>query len=110
MANNGREGVRSVVSFFDVYSLGLLAVSLSVFFIRYVKQNPPIMPYLVIACVCAVGNWLGNAGGGLAALALLVAASFLFLACVLHPYRSRLTDLVEGAKAKTASPKAAAAE
>ena len=85
-----------MVTFFDIYSLGLLAVSLSVFFIRYVRQNPPVMPYLIIACVCAVGNWLGDAGGGHAALALLIAASFLFLGCVLTPYRSRLSDMLHG--------------
>lgn len=83
-----------MISFFDVYSLGLLAVSLSVFFIRYVRQDPPVTPYLVIACVCAVGNWLGNAGGGHAALALLIAATFLFLGCVFTPYRSRLSEII----------------
>ena len=86
-----------MITFFDVYSLGLLTIALSVFFIRYVRQDPPILPYLVIACVCAVGNWLGNAGGGYAALALLVAASFLFLGCVLTPYKSRLTMMLAAA-------------
>lgn len=87
-----------MISFFDVFSLGLLIVSLSVFFIRYVKQDPPIMPYLLIACVCAVGNWLGEAGGGEAALMLLVAASFLFLALVLTPYRSKLEEMIRPKK------------
>lgn len=87
-----------MVSFFDVFSLGLLVASLSVFFIRYVKQDPPIMPYLLIACVCAVGNWLGDSGGGDAALMLLISASFLFLALVLTPYRSKLEDFVRGRK------------
>lgn len=87
-----------MISFFDIFSLGLLVVSLSVFFIRYVKQDPPITPYLLIACVCAVGNWLGNAGGGDAALMLLVAGSFLFLALVLTPYRSKLDEFVRPKK------------
>lgn len=83
-----------MISFFDIYSLSLLVVSLSVFFIRYVKQDPPIMPYLLIACVCAVGNWLGEAGAGDTALMLLIAASFLFLALVVTPYRSKVEDFV----------------
>ena len=97
-----------MVSFFDIFSLGLLVVSLSVFFIRYVKQNPPIMPYLVIACVCAVGNWLGNAGGGDAAMLLLIAASFLFVALVITPYRSKLEDMIRGKKDETAPSDAGA--
>jgi hypothetical protein len=75
-----------MISVFDVYSISLLVVSLLVFVVRYVRQDPPIMPYLVIACVCAVGNWLGDLGGGWAAMALLVAASFLFLSLLLAPY------------------------
>lgn len=50
----------SEITVFDVYSVALLLVSLTVFVIRYIRQDPPIMPYLVIACVCAVGNWMGN--------------------------------------------------
>lgn len=84
-----------MISFFDIYSLALLAASLSVFFLRYVRQNQPIVPYLVIACVCAVGNWLGNAGEGYSALSLLVAASFLFVGCVVAPYRSRLSQFLD---------------
>lgn len=78
-----------MVTFFDVYSLSLLVISLAVFFVRYVRQDPPIMPYLVIACVCAVGNWLGENGGDWAAIALLTAASFLFLSCLFSPARAQ---------------------
>ncbi len=77
-----------MITVFDVFSVSLLLISLSVFVVRYIRQDPPIMPYLVIACVCAVGNWLGDAGGGWAAMALLVAASFLFLGCLLSPWRA----------------------
>jgi energy-coupling factor transporter transmembrane protein EcfT len=79
-----------MISVFDVYSISLLLLSLVVFVVRYVRQDPPIMPYLVIACVCAVGNWLGDLGGGWAAMSLLVAASFLFLSLLLAPYGSKL--------------------
>lgn len=77
-----------MITVFDIYSLGLLVTSLILFVVRYVRQDPPIMPYLIIACVCAVGTWLGDMGGGWAAFSLLVAASFLFLSCVFAPERS----------------------
>jgi hypothetical protein len=83
-----------MITFFDVYSLGLLSVSLFLFVIRYLRADPPVIPYLVIACVCGVGNWLGEAGAGEAAFALLIAASFLFLACVISPYRSSLSEII----------------
>ncbi|MEQ8179438.1 MAG: hypothetical protein RIC52_11540 [Amphiplicatus sp.] len=87
-----------MVSFFDVYSLSLLAISLAVFFVRYVRQDPPIMPYLVIACVCAVGNWLGENGGDWAAIALLTAASFLFLSLLFRPSRAQWREADARAK------------
>ena len=75
-----------MISFFDIYSLALLSTSLVLFVIRYVQQEPPVFPYLVIALTCAVGNWLGNSPGGeYGAIALLTAASFLFLGCILYP-------------------------
>lgn len=77
-----------MISIFDVYSVGLLLVSLATFIVRYVRRDPPVMPYLVIACVCAVANWLGELGGGWAAIALLVAASFLYLSCLLYPEKA----------------------
>jgi hypothetical protein len=78
-----------MISVFDIYSVGLLVISLAVFIVRYIRQDPPIMPYLVIACVCAVGNWLGEMGGGWAAMSLLIAASFLFLSCLMMPQRTQ---------------------
>ncbi len=83
----------SEITVFDVYSVALLLVSLTVFVIRYIRQDPPIMPYLVIACVCAVGNWMGNFSDTWTkwgAMSLLVAASFLFLTCLLAPYHKAL--------------------
>ena len=74
-----------MITIFDIYSLTLLAVSLVLFVLRFVRQEPPIMPYLVIAMTCAVGNWLGNLGAEYGALSLLTAASFLFLGCLLYP-------------------------
>lgn len=95
-----------MVSIFDAYSVGLLVISLVLFVVRYIRQDPPILPYLVIACVCAVGNWLGGIGGGWAAMALLVAASFLFLACLLSPSREawRRRDMFGPRTQKPAEP------
>ena len=70
---------------FDIYALALLIVSMALFVRRYMTQNPPVYPYLIIAVTCLVANWLGEAGGGIFALALLVAASFSFLGCLLYP-------------------------
>lgn len=72
-------------SVFDIFSLALLIVSMALFIYRYVTQNPPVYPYLIIATTCLVANWLGEIGGGLFALSLLIAASFSFLGCLLYP-------------------------
>ena len=77
---------------FDVYSLALLLVSMGLFVKRYMTQDPPVYPYLIIACTCLVANWLGEAGGGVFALGLLVAASFSFLGCFLYPSWRSMTD------------------
>jgi hypothetical protein len=93
-----------LISIFDIYSVSLLVVSLIQFVVRYVRQEPPVMPYFVIACVCAVGNWLGEMGGGWAAWALLVAASFLFLSCVMLPHhREMQKNRAEKAETQSAS-------
>lgn len=90
-----------MISVFDVYSIGLLVVALTMFVIRYLREEPPVTPYLVIASTCAVGNFLGDNGGGGGALMLLVAASFLFLGCLLYP-RVRGTAESSAAAERTA--------
>jgi hypothetical protein len=85
-----------MVTFFDIYALTLLAVSLAIFILRYIREEPPVLPYLLIALTCATGNWLGDAGGGIAAFMLLIAASFLFLSCLLYPrFRPRKPKTAE---------------
>ncbi len=74
-----------MITIFDFYALALLIVSMTLFVRRYMTQNPPVYPYLIIAVTCLVANWLGEAGGGIFALSLLVAASFSFLGCLLYP-------------------------
>ena len=96
-----------MISIYDVYSLLLLAASMGLFCTRYFSQRPPVFPYFVIACTCLVANWLGDAGGGLFALTLLIAASFSFLGCLLYPSWRTMTSgeddtlsVNEGASAK----------
>lgn len=81
-----------MLTIFDIYSLALLVASMSLFLKRYITQNPPVYPYLIIACTCLVSNWLGEAGGGVFALTLLIAASFSFLGCLLYPSWRNMTD------------------
>ena len=91
---------------FDAYSLILLLLSMGLFVKRYLTQDPPVYPYLIIACTCLVANWLGDAGGGLFALTLLVAASFSFLGCFLYPSWRSMGDY-DGETAGAESKKAA---
>lgn len=72
---------------FDFLSVLLFLATVSLFFLRFRDENPPLAPYILISLVCAVGNWLGNHGGGPAAVALLVAASFLLLHLASEPFR-----------------------
>ncbi|GJL91726.1 XrtV sorting system accessory protein [Hyphococcus sp.] len=85
---------------FDLFSLALLLASMGLFVKRYMIQNPPVYPYLIIACTCLVANWLGEAGGGIFAMVLLVAASFSFLGCLLYPsWRTMTASETERTKA-----------
>ena len=74
-----------MITVFDIFSLLLLIASMSLFCHRYITSNPPVYPYLIIACTCLVANWLGDLGGGLYAMTMLIAASFSFLGCLLYP-------------------------
>ncbi len=81
-----------MISIFDVFALALLVASMTLFVTRYLTQNPPVYPYLIIALTCLVANWLGEAGGGVFALGLLIAASFSFLGCLLYPNWRNMGD------------------
>ena len=80
-----------VDAFIEIYSVSLLLVSLTVYVMRYLRAEPPVFPYLVIACTCAVGHELGRSGGGLGVAVLLFSATFLFMGCVFHPHIRRLS-------------------
>lgn len=71
---------------FDLLSVTLFIATAGLFFFRFRHENPPLAPYLLVSLVCAVGNWLGNHGGGAAAVALLIAGSFLTLHLASQPY------------------------
>ena len=71
---------------FDILSVFLFIATAGLFFLRFRHENPPLAPYLLVALVAAVGNWLGNNGGGLAAVALLIAGSFFTLHLASQPY------------------------
>lgn len=81
-----------MVSIIDLYSIALLLISLTMFVIRYLREEPPVMPYLIIACTCAVGNFLGEQGGGMGAFMLLIAATFLFMGSVFYPHLRKLSQ------------------
>ena len=85
-----------MITVFDIFSLALLIASMSLFVHRYMKQNPPVYPYLIIACTCLVANWLGESGGGIFALTLLIAASFSFLGCLLYPSWRNMGSPIKG--------------
>lgn len=72
---------------FDLLSVVLFIATAAMFFFRFRSENPPLAPYMLISLVCAVSNWLGNHGGGVAAVALLVAASFYLLHLASEPYQ-----------------------
>lgn len=70
---------------FDLYSLILLMGAVTLYAYRVKVSNALVYPYLIIALTCLVANWLGEAGGGIFALSLLIAASFSLLGCLLYP-------------------------
>lgn len=71
---------------FDLLSIKLFVAATLIFFYRLKRENSPLTPYMLIALVCAVSNWLGNHGFGIAAIALLVTASFYLLHLAGEPY------------------------
>lgn len=67
-------------------AVGLFIATAGIFFYRFRSENPPLAPYMLISLVCAVANWLGNNGGGVAAVLLLIAGSFYLLHIAGAPY------------------------
>lgn len=77
---------------FDLFSVLLFIATAGLFFLRFRHEDPPLAPYIVVSLVCAVGNWLGNNGGGVAAMALLIAGSFLTLHLASEAYREKADE------------------
>ena len=72
---------------FDLLAGLLFIATAGLYFLRFRHESPPLAPYVLVGLVCAVGNWLGNHGGGVAAVALLIAGAFLTLHLASEPYR-----------------------
>jgi hypothetical protein len=81
-----RQGEMAMV---DVYALTLLAISFTIFIKRFLREEPPIAPYLVIALTCAAATIIGQNGAERGAMVLLIAASFLFLACLTRQHGAK---------------------
>lgn len=71
---------------YDLMATALFIATAGIFFYRYRSENPPLAPYMLISLVCAVANWLGNNGGGVGAVLLLIAGSFYLLHIAGAPY------------------------
>jgi hypothetical protein len=78
---------------FDLMSVLLFIATAGLYLVRFRHEQPTLAPYLTVALVCAVGNWLGNNGGGWAAVGMLIAAAFLTLHVASQPYREDAEDL-----------------
>lgn len=76
-----------MATMFDFMSILLFIAAAGLFIVRSRHENPPLAPYLVIALVSIIGAWLGNNGGGPAAVTLMVASAFLALHLASEPFR-----------------------
>ncbi len=74
-------------SIFNILTTFLLVAGAGLYLIRLRHERPPFAPYALILLVGFVGNWLGNNGGGIAAVAFLIAGAFLALHLAGEPYR-----------------------
>ena len=71
---------------YDFLALLLFIATAGLYLVRRPYEDPPLRPYLVMALVGIVGNWLGNQGGGTAAFTLMVAGSFYALHIASQPF------------------------
>lgn len=71
---------------YDFMAVTLFIATAAMFFYRFRSEDPPLAPYMLIALVCAVSNWLGNNGGGIGAVLLLIAGSFYLMHLAGEPF------------------------
>ena len=71
---------------FNLFSAMLFAAAAGLFLLRIRHEKPPLAPYLILCHVSIAGAWLGNNGGGAAAVGLLIAGSFFALHLASLPY------------------------
>ena len=88
---------------FDFISAVTSVATVSLYALRLQHEQPPASTYILITLVAIVGAWLGNNGGGVAAVALLIAASFLLLHLASEPFREDAS--VDCDDANTSDPK-----
>ena len=74
------------MSMFDLLAMFLFGATAGLYLLRLRHERPTLAPYLVVFLVSIVGAWLGNNGAGPAAVALLIAGSFLTLHLAGQPY------------------------
>ncbi|WP_411816954.1 XrtV sorting system accessory protein [Hyphococcus sp. DH-69] len=77
---------------FQLFSVMLFIAAASLFINRMRHENPPLLPYLVIAWVCIVANWFDDNGSDLPAIVLLISGAFLVLHLASEPYREETDD------------------
>ena len=77
---------------FNLLAIFLFSATAGLFLLRARHERPTLTPYLVVCHISIVGGWLGNNGGGLAAVALLIAGSFLTLHIASQPYADLLEE------------------
>jgi len=71
---------------YDFMAILLFIATAAMFFYRFQNEDPPLAPYALVSLVCAVSNWLGNNGGGVGAILLLVAGAFYLLHLASEPF------------------------
>lgn len=76
-----------MTSAYDILAITILAAAAGLPLLRLRHERPAMLVYGLAAAVAAVGQHLGNHGGGLAAVALLMGAAFLLLHLASQPYR-----------------------
>ena len=75
-----------MLTIYDILSLLLVSGCACLFLLRMRHEKPRYPAYIVIFLVCSVGAWLGNNGGGVAAVAILISAYFFLLHLASEPY------------------------
>lgn len=77
---------------FTWWAISLLVATAGLFIARMRHERPVFKSYAVVALVAATGGWFGNHGGGMAAVAFIIAGAFLLLHLASQPYGEKPGD------------------